>query len=245
MRTRFYAGEHPYVRGAFAVFRPGDYPNRGQLIPFRFNPEGLSRSLQIEQAPGGQGAEGAQRRGGGSGGAEQAADASTGALKESFSILIRLDLIDREAASPSELTDDLKLGLLPEIAALEELMYPAVTDAQATQTGREGVAARGPRPTVLLVWGTHRVFPVKVASMTVNETLHNEELAPVRAEIEIGLELVREGDARENLAVGDALAYASSKRAAHARKFYERAANQGTRVADVTARLQAEGGGRR
>lgn len=237
--TLSYLKEQSYVRGAFAVFAPGAYPD-GRLIPFRFNPEGLSRSLQIEQAQGGQGVDGAQRRSSGSGSAEQSADSSSGALKESFSLLIRLDYVDRQEGAPSDEAETRKLGLLPEIAALEELMYPAASDPQSTQTGREAVAARGPRPTVLLVWGTHRVFPVKLVSMTINETMHNEQLAPVRVEIEVGLELAREADARDNRAVSDALGYGRSKRAEHARKFYERAASQGTRVADVTNRIRQE-----
>ncbi|NMO21855.1 hypothetical protein, partial [Pyxidicoccus fallax] len=63
-----------YVRGAFVVFAPGGYrsndESKRRVIPFRFNPEGLSRNLTIEQAQGGQGVE-APRGGGGGGGGQQ------------------------------------------------------------------------------------------------------------------------------------------------------------------------------
>jgi hypothetical protein len=224
--------DHSYVRGAFAVFAPGSYPN-GSLIPFRFNPEALNRTLQIEQAQGNQATEGAQRRDRGSGSTEQAADAASGTLKETFTIQIRFDLRDREEGQAAVDPDTLKFGILPEISALEELMHPAPAPAQAAETGREAVAARQQRPTVLLVWGTHRVFPVRVVSMTINETLHNEELAPVRAEIEVGLEIAREADARDNQAIGDGLRYMRDQRSQYARRFYERVSVQGSSVSGL------------
>lgn len=219
-----------YVRGAFAVFSPHSKKLDSKLIPFRFNPEALSRSLQIEQAQQTQGAEGAPSRGGGSN-TEQASDASDGPLKQTFSVLIRLDMRDREAArQPASPADDetLSLGVLPEIAALEELMYPA----PKADDSQQPVAARPPRPVVLLVWGIHRVFPVRVVSMTINETLHNADLAPVRAEIEVGLEVARD-DASAHVATKEALGYMQSQRTTHAGRFYETVSVQGTNVSGL------------
>ena len=42
-----------YLRGAFIAYEPGGYPDRKRVIPFRFNPESLSRQLSIEQGAGG------------------------------------------------------------------------------------------------------------------------------------------------------------------------------------------------
>jgi hypothetical protein len=220
-----------YVRGAFAVFSPYEDGTTSKLIPFRFNPEALSRSLQIEQAQQQQGAEGAQPRRGGAN-TEQASDASDGPLKQTFSVMIRLDLRDREAAKPVQTTDDnvLRLGVLPEIAALEELMYPA--ERPASDDNRQAVAPRPPRPVVLLVWGIHRVFPVRVVSMTINETLHNADLAPIRAEIEVGLEVARD-ESTGHRATVDALGYMSSQRKDHAGKFYATVSAQGTNATSL------------
>lgn len=215
-----------YVRGAFAVFSPYGDGRESNLIPFRFNPEMLSRSLQIEQAQQTQGTEGAQPRGGGAN-VNQATDASDGPLKQTFSVLIRLDLRDREAANSRQELDaeTLRLGVLPEIAALEELMYPA--ERTPADDSRRAVSQRPPRPVVLLVWGVHRVFPVRVVSMTINETLHNADLAPIRAEVEVGLEVARD-DAAGHAATTDALGYMNSQRKDHAGRFYATVSVQGT-----------------
>jgi hypothetical protein len=219
-----------YVRGAFAVFSPYGDGRESKLIPFRFNPEALSRSLQIEQAQQPQGTEGAQPRGGGGGAtASQATDATDGPLRQTFGVMIRLDLRDREAAKPGPQLDaeTLRLGVLPELAALEELMYPA--ERIPADDGSQAVSQRPPRPVVLLVWGIHRVFPVRVVSMTINETLHNADLAPIRAEVEVGLEVARDATAG-HAATTDALGYMTSQRRDHAGRFYATVSVQGTNV---------------
>ena len=38
-----------YLRGAFIAYESGGYPDKKRVIPFRFNPESLSRSLSVEQ----------------------------------------------------------------------------------------------------------------------------------------------------------------------------------------------------
>lgn len=219
-----------YLRGAFIAYDPGGYPDddsKKRTIPFRFNPEGLGRSLSIEQAQGGSGSEGAGGSGGASSQSEQSADASSGTLKESFSVVIRLDFADRHQEA-DEL--DAELGLLPELSALEDLLYPAASESDAASDGQEPVQQRSPRPTVLFVWGRKRVFPVRITAMNVNETMHNSQLAPVRAEIEVGLEVVSEAEARDNRAVQDALAFQGENRRRWARMFLDRTAQQNTNI---------------
>ncbi|GEM_PF-325868 len=222
-----------YIRGAFAVFHPASNGTESKLIPFRFNPEQLSRSLQIEQAQQPQNNEGAQTRGGSSH-SQGATDALDGPLKQTFSVLIRFDLRDRESARADRLhlreatTDDevIQLGVLPEIAALEELMYPA-DGPRTNNDARSATAQRPPRPVVLLVWGLHRVFPVRVVSMTINETLHNKELAPIRAEVEVSLEVARD-ESTGHRATIDALGFMLNQRREQARRFYRSVGLQGT-----------------
>lgn len=83
-----------YLRGALIAYPPGGYPQTKRVIPFRFNPESLSRQISIEQGQGGAGAE----SGAGAGGSapdEQGADATSGTLKESFTVQLRVDFADR------------------------------------------------------------------------------------------------------------------------------------------------------
>ncbi|MEL6343779.1 MAG: hypothetical protein AAFV53_11650 [Myxococcota bacterium] len=218
-----------YLRGAFIAYDPGGYPNdaaKKRVLPFRFNPEGLSRSITVEQAQGSGGTQGA----GGSGGDDadqQSADSSSGTLKETLTVQIRLDLHDRHEASRDL---DAALGILPEIAALEDLLYPAPSETQASSDAREPVQARAPRPTVLLVWGRKRVYPVRITGMTINETMHNAELYPTRALVDVQLEVLSEADAKDNQAVTDALKFTGDHRRRLARDFLDRTASQNTNI---------------
>jgi hypothetical protein len=215
-----------YLRGAFVAYEPGGYPDRKRTIPFRFNPEGLSRQLSVEQGQGGE--SGAEAGGAAAGSApEQGADASSGSLKEAFSVLVRVDLADRVQGADRL---PVELGVLPEIAALEELLYPVESDTEAPSDGTEPTRARPQRWTVLFVWGRKRVYPVRITGMTVNETDHNAELNPVRAEIDVSLEVLSEADAKDNVAVSSALDFTASNRRQLAQNFFDETASQNANV---------------
>ena len=47
--------ELSYLRGAFIAYEPGGYPDRRRVIPFRFNPESISRSLKVDSGQTGAG----------------------------------------------------------------------------------------------------------------------------------------------------------------------------------------------
>lgn len=215
-----------YLRGAFIAYDPGGYPDRRRVIPFRFNPESLSRSLQLETGGTTGGTAGAQP-GTPSAGGEQAADASTGALKESYSVQVRVDFFDRLDAT-RELPEE--LGVAPEIAALEDLLYPAENEASAPSSGSEAVSQRPVRPTVLFVWGRKRVVPVRITAMTINETDYNHHLNPVRAEIEVTIEVLGQTEAADNEVVRSALEFTRANRRQLASLFYDNTAGQGSHL---------------
>jgi hypothetical protein len=220
-------GEVGYVRAAFIAYEPGGYPKQKRVIPFRFNPELLSRSLSVEAGQAGGGVEGAAPGAAAPPAGEANADAASGAMKESFSVAIRLDFADRDN-SVSRL--DPKLGVAPEIAAIEDLLYPAETAADASSDGTEPVRPARPRPTVLLVWGSKRVLPVRIASLKIDESVFNSELNPVRAEIEASLEVLGEAEARNDPAVRSALDHTQRGRRRLARMYYDNTASQGSSI---------------
>ncbi|MBK8258021.1 MAG: hypothetical protein IPK82_35815 [Polyangiaceae bacterium] len=216
-----------YLRGAFIAYEPGGYPNGDKrVIPFRFNPETLSRAFQVEQGKSGSGTEGA-KKGGKGGNAEQGADATSGTVKQTFTVQVRFDFDDRHDAAanlPAE------YGILPEVSALEGLLFPAESPTDAPSDGKEPVKARQQRPTVLFVWGKKRVLPVRITAMNVNETRFNAELYPLRAEIDVQLEVLGEPDAKDNKAVMDALSFTASKRAEMAKQFLDNTSSQNTNI---------------
>jgi hypothetical protein len=214
-----------YLRGAFIAYEPGGYPDQKRVIPFRFNPEALSRTVAVEAGQSGGGVEGAAPQAAASPASETSADTSAGALKESFAIQIRLDFSDRGDVAQG--LDD-ELGIAPEIAAIEDLVYPAPSPSEATGDGTQPVRPAQPRPTVLLVWGRHRVLPVRIASLKIDESVFNDKLNPVRAEIEASLEVLGEAEARAHEGVRAALVHTDKARRRMAQLYYDNSASQGS-----------------
>jgi hypothetical protein len=220
-------GEVAYLRGVFIAYEPGGYPDKKRVIPFRFNPESLSRTVAVEAGQSGGGVEGAAPGAAAAPPAEASASASSGTMKESFSVQVRLDFADREESLTGL---DPKLGIAPEIAAIEQLLHPAETDSEATSDGTQPVRPVRERPTVLFVWGHKRVLPVRIASLKIDESLYNSELNPVRAEIEASLEVLGEAEARGDAAVRPALDHTNAARRQLADMYYANAASQNTNI---------------
>lgn len=220
-------GELGYLRGAFIAYEPGGYPDQKRVIPFRFNPESLSRTVAVEAGQSGGGVEGAAPGAAAAPAGEASADASAGALKESFAVQIRLDYADREQSVTGL---DEEFGIAPEIAAIEDLLYPAETESEASSDGTEPVRPARPRPTVLLVWGRKRVLPVRIASLKIDESVYNDHLNPVRAEIDASLEVLGEADARNDPGVRAALDHTNAGRRELARMYYDNTASQGSNI---------------
>jgi hypothetical protein len=221
------AGSTNFRSGAFVAYEPDDPATVSRFIPFRFNPETLVRDVSVEQGEGGGAPSGAAAKAGADAASEQGADANSGTLKESLSVLVRLDFADRDQTAANLPPE---FGIAPEIAALEDLLYPAEAPSDAPADGSEPVKARAKRPTILFVWGEKRVLPVRITSMNISETLFNARLYPIRAEIEVGLEVLSETDARDNTRVRSALDFTGSNRRDLARLYLDNTASQGTNV---------------
>jgi hypothetical protein len=219
-----FRGEPRFLRAAFIAYEPNGYPDKRRLIPFRFNPEGLTRTVAAEGGQRPAGVEAGRGKAPAPSG-EAPADAAAASVKESFTVHIRLDYAERDP-SVSGLAEE--FGIAPEIAAIEELMYPAQTDADRSSDGTEAVRAASPRPTVLLVWGRKRILPVRITSLKIDETVHNTELHPVRAELEASLEVLGEPEAKADAAVRAALDNLSAHRRAMARMYYDTTSTQGS-----------------
>jgi hypothetical protein len=224
-----------YAKGAFVTFRPGTEPNQpANTIPFRFNPESLVRTVALQAAQPPSGTEGANPSAGAN--SQPATNPDAGAtIKESFTVNIRIDIADLDRTLERNDED----GVGPEIAALEDLLYPIATQAQNASTGAQSVAAVGPRALVLFVWGPKRIVPVRIVSLKIDETLYDTRLSPMRAEIEVSLEVLGLAEARNDNTVLAALNFTADHRRRLARRFYDRTAARGS---GLVAPLQRRGG---
>jgi hypothetical protein len=113
---------------------------------------------------------------------------------ETISLTATLSAIDQlEAGSPLAAT----MGIHPQLSALETLMFPSCARIIADQAQMLlGVLEIVPpeSPLTVFVWGAKRVLPVQITSYSVTETLHDPQLNPINAEVQLSLSVLNYQD---------------------------------------------------
>jgi hypothetical protein len=151
---------------------------------FQYNPETLTRTLTPQT-------------GGAQGGATAALGDSmrlSAPPMETLKFDIVLDATDQlEKADGSAVS----FGVLPQLAALEMLLYPKSSYVIANEVLLlAGVIEVIPpsTPLMVLVFGAHRVLPVRLNEFSITEELHDTELNPIHAKVSLGLRVLNYRD---------------------------------------------------
>lgn len=150
------------------------------MIKFQYNPDSLSRSLQAQTAT--------------EGGSRAEVLRLKGAPVETIRLEVILDATDLlEVADGSATT----LGIHPQLAALETLIYPSSSRVILNQS----LMAAGTlevippaSPFTLFIWGPKRVLPVRLADFSITEEAYDSNLNPIRAKISLNLRVLSYND---------------------------------------------------
>lgn len=152
-----------------------------RVIVLQYNPDTLTRSLQSNAVElGGQNRSEALRL--------------KGPPVETYRVEAELDATDQ-----LEVSDEtaLEVGILPQLAALEALVYPtsdqlAAADALAS-AGKLEIAPME-APLSLFVWSRHRIIPVRVTDFSITEEAFDPHLNPIRAKVTLGMRVLSVDD---------------------------------------------------
>jgi hypothetical protein len=175
------------MRGAMIEYGSdflGPLPN---VVIFQFNPDSLTRTIQIPARPTGGAARETTQAG------EPSIEKIT--LKAQFSAADGMGTGNILART---------MGVGPRLAALEKMVNPAsklsgllgaALDAIGDALGLGGGGGDDPRqtiprekyPRILFLWGPFRVLPVVIESMSITELQYDFMLNPVQADVSIGL----------------------------------------------------------
>ena len=173
-----FPGSPRLLKGALVTLAlPNPIPS---VIPFQYNPETLSRSLEI-QAGGGEGDRSEVLR-------------LKGAPVESIKLDIELDATDRLAEGDESAVN---LGIHPQLAALELLAYPqtGVVIANTVLMALGTIEIIPPdAPFTLFIWGAKRVLPVRLSELSITEEAYDVNLNPIRAKVSLGLRVLTYND---------------------------------------------------
>jgi hypothetical protein len=179
------------MRGAMIEYGSdflGPLPN---VVIFQFNPESLSRTIQIPPRP--------------TGGAARETTQAGEPTIEKITLKAQFSAADGMGANNFLART---MGVGPRLAALEKMVNPAsklnarigaAVDAIGRALGVGGGGGGGgggnprqivPRqkyPRILFLWGPFRVLPVVIESMTITELQYDFMLNPIQADVSIGL----------------------------------------------------------
>lgn len=175
-----FPGSPRLLKGAIVALAPASN-QVVSTIPFQYNPETLSRTLQAQTTEG-------------DGAARVEALRLKGAPVETIKVDIEIDATDR-----LETADDtaVKMGVYPQLAALEVLIYPNSNQVSKNmQNAALGMLEVIPMeaPLTLLVWGKRRVLPVRITDFSITEEAYDVNLNPIRAKVSLGLRILNYDD---------------------------------------------------
>lgn len=159
------------IKGGIVLVDP-DQGTVLRLIEMQYNPETLTRSYQVQGVAG------------------EAGDRLDvlrlkGPPIETIKVEAELDATDA-LEHPDQNTTTAALGLQPQIAALETLIYPDSATIRSNQSlAQAGTLEITPAetPIVLFVWSKNRIIPVRIMELTVTEEMFDPSLNPIRAKV--------------------------------------------------------------
>ena len=150
-----------------------------KIIALQYNPESLTRSLQVQ----GVGGDGADR---------SEALRLKGPPIETINLEAEIDAAD-QLEFPDQNATVVEAGLHARLAALETIVYPASSQLQSNNVlARAGTLEIVPMeaPLTLFVWSSNRVMPVRLTEFSITEEAFDPGLNPIRAKISLGMRVL-------------------------------------------------------
>jgi hypothetical protein len=161
-------------------------PRSGQVlrvIALQYNPDTLTRTLQPQAVTG----EGQDR---------SVALRLKGPPIETIKLDAEIDATD-DLEHPDAHPDAARLGIAPQLAILETLLYPP----SARLIANNSLQAAGTleitpyeAPLSLFVWGSQRVVPVRITDFSITEEAFDARLNPLRAKVSLSMRVLSVDD---------------------------------------------------
>ena len=171
------------VKGGIVTMDP-DTAAVQSVIALQYNPDSLSRTLQIQAVQGGQD------------GVRVDALRLRGPAIETIKVEAELDATD-QLEFPKQFPNAVQYGLQPQLAQLEMLVNPTVETLNADNAmANAGTLEIIPleQPLTLFVWSSNRVVPVRLTDFSITEEAFDTSLNPIRAKVSLGMRVLNVDD---------------------------------------------------
>ena len=154
-----------------------------RIVKLQYNPDSLSRTV-TPQAIAGDGQDRSQPL------------RLKGPAVETIKLDAELDATD-QLEFPDQNAAAVEVGLLPQLAALETIVYPQSSLLQANDAlvgaGTLEIAPMEASLT-LFIWSKSRILPVRITDFSVTEEAFDPALNPIRAKVSLGLRVLSVDD---------------------------------------------------
>jgi hypothetical protein len=174
-----FPGSPRLIKGGLVLIDP-DTSLILRVIPLQYNPDTLTRTLQVQGV-------GPQQ-----GGDRSEALRLKGPAVETIKLDAEIDATD-QLEFPDTHDTAVQVGLLAQLAALETIVYPTsgqlLSNNSLAQSGTLEIAPME-APLTLFVWSKSRVLPVRVTDFSITEEAFDPSLNPIRAKVSLGMRVL-------------------------------------------------------
>jgi hypothetical protein len=169
------------LKGGIVLIDPASTAVK-RIIALQYNPDTISRTLQVQAM--------------GEGGDRSQAMRIKGPPAETIKLDAEIDATD-QLEFPDQNRNAVEFGILPQLAALETIIYPA----SAVLLSNNAMAAAGTleiapmeAPLTLFIWSKNRILPVRVTDLSITEEAFDPALNPIRAKVSLGMRVLSVDD---------------------------------------------------
>ena len=165
------------VKGGLVLIDP-ESARVQRVISLQYNPDTLTRSLQVQSM--GEGAD------------QSEALRLKGPAVETLKLEAEIDAAD-QLEFPDQNQTVVEFGIAPQLAVLEAIVNPAVADLLANKAlANAGTLEIAPMESALtlFVWGSNRIVPVQITEFSITEEAFDTKLNPIRAKVNLGLRVL-------------------------------------------------------
>ena len=167
----------PYVvKGGIVLINPVTAAVE-RIITLQYNPDSLTRTLQVQGMEGDSGVQSEALR-------------LKGPPVETLKLEAELDATDQLA---SEDPGAVQSGIQAQLAALETIIYPKsaqlLNNNKLANSGNLEIIPME-APLTLFIWNKNRILPVRITEFSITEEAFDVNLNPIRAKISLGMKVL-------------------------------------------------------
>jgi len=169
------------LKGGIVLLDPATAAVR-RIIALQYNPDTLSRTLQAQ--------------GVGDGADRSEALRLKGPPVETIKLDAEIDATD-QLEFPDKNPVTAQLGIHPQLAALETIVYPTSAQVLANNIlAKAGTLEIAPMEAslTLFVWSKNRILPVRLTDFSITEEAFDPTLNPIRAKVSLGMRVLSVND---------------------------------------------------